>query len=321
MRSPYSRSSRKRSPTSNSNRSRPRSASPSPPRPSLKSLRAIRITIGNVPGKILRGSKLTSRNNEPDFKGAEEDLPRSKEQKKIQIEIRRSIPSNRASNSPVRRSIRNPSTVYISRSHHEGKNPIFDRDDIKRFVPKVPEQRVIAIIPDNPRFDRVRSRSPLDRMHTKDDRKPVHDRLGGGDDRRPIHDRLGSSKEDRNSAYDRNSTYDRKSAYDRNNSLNDRDRKPAVYDRLGDANRVLDREEMEYRRPHVKPWEVNPESVPRSRYYFEHDNRENFQGFRGSYRGSFRGRGRGGGFIKRSRVDDGDWKHDKFKEVQEDGEP
>ena len=61
----------------------------------------------------------------------------------------------------------------------------------------------------------------------------------------------------------------------------------------------LDREEMEYRRPHVKPWEVNPESVPRSRYYFEHDNRENFQGFRGSYRGSFRGRGRGGGFIKR----------------------
>ena len=92
---------------------------------------------------------------------------------------------------------------------------------------------------DNPRFDRVRSRSPLDRMHTKDDRKPVHDRLGGGDDRRPIHDRLGSSKEDRNSVYDRNSTYDRKSAYDRNNSLNDRDRKPAVYDRLGDANRVL----------------------------------------------------------------------------------
>ena len=91
--------------------------------------------------------QLTSRNNEPDFKGAEEDLPRSKEQKKIQIEIRRSIPSNRASNSPVRRSIRNPSTVYISRSHHEGKNPIFDRDDIKRFVPKVPEQRVIAIIP------------------------------------------------------------------------------------------------------------------------------------------------------------------------------
>ena len=56
---------------------------------------------------------------------------------------------------------------------------------------------------------------------------------------------------------------------------------------------------MEYRRPQVKPWEVNPESVPRSRYYFEHDNRENFQGFRGSYRGSFRGRGRGGGFIKR----------------------
>ena len=61
----------------------------------------------------------------------------------------------------------------------------------------------------------------------------------------------------------------------------------------------VDREEMEYRRPQVKPWEVNPESVPRSRYYFEHDNRENFQGFRGSYRGSFRGRGRGRGFIKR----------------------
>ena len=94
-------------------------------------------------------SKAASKQNEPDFKGPEDVLPRSKEQKKIQIEIRRSISSKRArANSPVRRSIRDPeNTVQVTRSSNEGKAPIFDRDDIKRFVPKVSEQRVIAIIP------------------------------------------------------------------------------------------------------------------------------------------------------------------------------
>ena len=93
--------------------------------------------------------QLTSKQNEPDFKGPEDILPRSKEQKKIQIEIRRSISSKRArTTSPVRRSIRDPeNTVQITRSSNEGKSPLFDRDEIKHFVPKVSEQRVVAIIP------------------------------------------------------------------------------------------------------------------------------------------------------------------------------
>ena len=93
--------------------------------------------------------QLTSKQNEPDFKGPEDVLPRSKEQKKIQIEIRRSISSKRArTTSPVRRSIRDPeNTVQITRSSNEGKSPLFDRDEIKHFVKKDSEQRVVAIIP------------------------------------------------------------------------------------------------------------------------------------------------------------------------------
>ena len=36
-----------------------------------------------------------------------------------------------------------------------------------------------------------------------------------------------------------------------------------------DPERVLSREELERERPQVKPWEVNPEFVPKGRYYFE----------------------------------------------------
>ena len=102
--------------------------------------------------------QLTSKEKEPEFKGPEDVLPRSKEQKKIQIEIRRSISSSKRArtNSPVRRSIRDPeSTVQVTRSSNEGKSAIFDRDEIKRFVPKVPEQRVIAIIPGKHKYSFV----------------------------------------------------------------------------------------------------------------------------------------------------------------------
>ena len=169
-------------------------------------------------------------------------------------------------------------------------------------------------------------------MHSKDDRKPVHDRLGefrnrqdrGRDNTthnrsdRDAHNRLGSAA-DHNHPGD-----DAQNHHPRDNAHNNR---PG--DNTHNTNRILDREEIEFRRPQVKPWEVNPEYVPRNNFYFEHDNREDFRGssFRGrgdfrGHRGGFRGRGgRGGrgGFVKRSRVDDfGDWKHDKFREVDRD---
>jgi len=305
MRSPYhSRASRDYHSHSKSRNNR--SASPSPPRPTQKNLKSIRITIGNVPGKPLSGSQLTSRREEPDFKGAEDSLPRTKEQKKIQIEIRRNIASNRISRSPVRRSIRDPNTVYISRSSEEGRYPIFDRDDIKRFIPKHPEKRVVAIVDE--KRQRSRSRSPLSRMHSsRDDKKSVHDRLGGG-----------------NASENRHSRQNNRSGNNfRENNFRENDFRENDY---RENSRVLDRDEIESRRPQVRPWETNPEFVPRNRYFFEHDNREDFNGFRGSYRGSYRGsgfrgrgnfrggRGYGRGFVKRSRVDSGEWKHDRFRE-------
>ena len=59
MRSPQHRSSRKRSPTVY-HKDRKRSASPSPPRPTAKSLKALRITVSNVPGKPPAGTKVSS---------------------------------------------------------------------------------------------------------------------------------------------------------------------------------------------------------------------------------------------------------------------
>ena len=113
MRSPrYSRK-RSRSPLRLSRPSR----SPSPPRPSKKDLQSIRITIVNVKRTDpVHFSILHSRASEPKFSGPEMDVPRTKDQRKIQIEIRRSISAHKVSRSPVRRSIRDPRTVFVSRN-------------------------------------------------------------------------------------------------------------------------------------------------------------------------------------------------------------
>ena len=50
-----------------------------------------------------------------DSQGVDDELPRSKDQKKIQIEIRRNIPKDKISDSTVRRSIRDPQTVLLAR--------------------------------------------------------------------------------------------------------------------------------------------------------------------------------------------------------------
>ena len=48
----------------------------------------------------------------------------------------------------------------------------------------------------------------------------------------------------------------------------------SIRDRLGgkmrgrpDPNRPLDREELESQRPGTKPWDLNPEIVPRGKYF------------------------------------------------------
>ena len=54
-------------------------------------------------------------NNLADSQGVDDELPRSKDQKKIQIEIKRNIPRDKISDSTVRRSIRDPQTVLLAR--------------------------------------------------------------------------------------------------------------------------------------------------------------------------------------------------------------
>jgi hypothetical protein len=49
------------------------------------------------------------------FGGAEFGRIEVKEQKKIQIDIRRSIPAHRISSSPIRRAVEDPSRVVVSR--------------------------------------------------------------------------------------------------------------------------------------------------------------------------------------------------------------
>ena len=159
-------------------------------------------------------------------------------------------------------------------------------------------------------------------MHTNE-RKSVHNRLGTRTKSR--YDDDSDEENDR-----RNSRNNREN--DRRNDQNDRRKDQRDYDQ---NDHVLDRDELESRRPQVKPWEINPEYVPKNKYYFEHDNREdfqpNFRGGRGNFRGRFdrgRGRGRGRGrdrnnynFTKRSRSDwSPDWKHDKFQDLQNDEE-
>ncbi len=94
------------------------------------------------------------------------------------------------------------------------------------------------------------------------------------------------------------------------------DRRERVRSRLGDSAAALNREELENLRPDVKPWDINPEYVPKGRNYFEHDDREGgdgeeeeprgyYGGGRGGFRGGWRGRG-GGGW--RGRDDGGGWR-------------
>ena len=55
------------------------------------------------------------------------------------------------------------------------------------------------------------------------------------------------------------------------------DERPSIRDRLGDRHnndwddrdRPMDRDELESRRPMTKPWDVNPEFVPKGFSYYE----------------------------------------------------
>jgi len=233
------------------------------------------------------------------------------QKKKIQIEIRRNIPTDKISDSTVRRSIRDPQTVLLARKKDEGHKKIFLRDEIKKFNANRPEEKKVTEFgANNKNGNSNNQESKLNNIGNDQQQN-----------RKQQHSGRSSSPQD-------------KLHSGRNNSHST----PPVQDRLGQqgVDRPLDRQELESRRPQVQSWEVNPEMVPRNGYYFDHDNREDFQqnrGGRGGPGGRFevghRGQGRGGGFnrggsywggMKRQRRDASPdrWQHDKFQEIAED---
>ncbi|TRY72269.1 hypothetical protein TCAL_03389 [Tigriopus californicus] len=283
----------------------------------------------------------------------------AKEQRKIQIDIRRNIPSHRISTSPVRRKLTRPESLRIPRRPDEGGKPIFDRPEFLECLESgaIQEERTVNMVapsaatqwPRGRDLDasdtrpglRNRSRSPL--------RQPdLRRRLGDTNPRESIRDRLGSSSHPTHMDQTRS---ERSRVRDRLGGSSFRHRSRGRGLDEDDDPAILDREELERQRPMVKPWDVNPEFVPRGRNYFEHDDREgggghqnetsrfDSRGFgdgdrRRSSRGGFGGRGRRGGgegrgdwsrgggdrnFSRRkNRGGSPDWKHDKFAEINQD---
>uniref|UniRef100_A0A0K2TT85 Putative LOC100742483 [Bombus impatiens] n=1 Tax=Lepeophtheirus salmonis TaxID=72036 RepID=A0A0K2TT85_LEPSM len=249
--------------------------------------------------------KTTAISETPLFRGPENDPIPLKEQKKIQIDIRRHIPSSKACSGPIKRSIKDPLKVLLPRREKEGRKGLFDRDEIKSWRKVMPpvgagtvagaaslplkQQEVVALRPDP--------------MECYEKKKRAQDDL-----RERLHQEQPSSR-----------------------------RKSSIHSRLGlriqaEERPVLGRQELERFRPDVKPWDVNPEFVPRGRNYYEHDTREDEYLIHNSSRGRFnakssRDRGRGytrsrpydnrssGGPFRRSRrdpVDAMEWKHDRY---------
>ena len=262
------------------------------------------------------------------FNSQEYETPSTKELRKIQIEIRRTIPRDRISTSPVRRSLRNPATVIFSRRPDEGITPIFDRDEIIHWLPDVPEQRVIAMVGNKPVERNLNSepvlRRRVNRSTSRERRKsgaarsrsPAEVHVEGGS----IRDRLGPSsisereegeykgpdfKGDRKAEWkwleqerqrrrsgrktedinlpgvsgiyadSESSKSDVKLRLGRRQVVRDKDLDskaiPKEDSALYDEDKVLDRDELERLRivnaNALRPWEVNPEIVPRGNYF------------------------------------------------------
>jgi len=253
------------------------------------------------------------------FSGAEEEAPREKALKKIQIEIVRNLKGRGGrTNSPVRRSLKPYDTLVLPRRHDEGSSPLFD------FIQALTEttKRIISMDSDHRRSSRSRSplrsknrsRSPLDNRRSSNLYSDAGSKNGGGDVKTRLGNKTSGGDRDRENHRDSRRASSPRGGANRGSSVHARLGQRDVRARLSrtggaggatdDEDEVLDRDELESQRPVVPPpWEANPEMVPRAGYYFEHDDREGDRdsrsfrgGFRGGYRGGFRGGSRGGGY-------------------------
>ena len=261
--------------------------------------------------KKTREREKSPEHGKPVFRGREGEEVDRKELRKITISIQRNVPR---SSSPVVRRLINPEDLIIVRQPGEGSRPIFDRPELQGASGKQPsEERQVQVIrrisPDVYPRDmrdlhkgqfmddfrkkrRSRSRSPFVRegreRHSRQELEREEWQPGGIPHKSfgpPVHFR------------ERDQDYGH---LDREMDLRDglkrqfsreRRRSPSP----GFAGRRLERDSSPpisplppHLRPQFKPWEFNPELVPRGRSYFEHDRRDSAY----SPEGSSRGRGR-----------------------------
>lgn len=264
------------------------------------------------------------------FSGAEEEPPRDKALKKIQIEIVRNLKGNANYNrhsSPVRRSLKPYDTLLLPRRQDEGQTPLFE---FIQALAAETTKRIISLDGDDGKRGtsgrrRSRSRSPLRNKNRS--RSPLENKRasnfysdvgGGGVASGDVRNRLGN-KSDRENRDDRD-RYQKSSRRGSGSPAGRRGPSSNIHSRLGqrrdggdvrsrlsnrndngnrmtddeDDGKVLGRDELESQRPAAPPpWEANPEMVPRGGYYFEHDDREGDRGGDRRFGNRFGG-GRGG---------------------------
>ncbi len=137
----------------------------------------------------------------------------------------------------------------------EGQKPVFDRDEINSWTAPDSEKRSVNLLRDKDVSDRRRQQPERERQDVRD-RSPLGraDRMASSRDqqRTSVKDRLGVA-----------------AGGDRKSTGQVRDRLGEREGVLEDTERMLDREEMESRRPNTRPWDINPEYVPRGRNYYE----------------------------------------------------
>lgn len=241
------------------------------------------------------------------FRGPEMGMIDIRELKKIQIDIRRKIAEHKIMDIPVIRGLMDPLKLIIPRRGNEGNNQIFDRDEIVKHAAKeenVEEQRVMIITEPLEEYERKlgseivegledlglkrkdRSRSP--RENRREDRGRKRDRSPRRDDdfspdksvRKRLGDKDGHSGERGERVDIRARLGGREKSPRENRDVRERlgDRQGergggvSVRERLGEQ--VMDRERLEAGRPDVKPWDVEPELVPREGRYWGHDSRD-----------------------------------------------
>ena len=149
----------------------------------------------------------------------------------------------------------------------EGKRPIFDRDEIRDWdTAAAAEKRSINLVGGG----RDRSRSPRKRGEDASSRM----RQDGNAELGSVRNRLGQK---RARSREGSPNYGRRRRLDGEGNggdgpfpLDARDRLNRQRRRIDfDPNRGLGREELESMRPDIKPWDINPEFVPKGSNYFE----------------------------------------------------